>query len=121
MKAHIYQIDLKLDDKRICFMSYETVSAQRQLHFRYVVQDYHGTAKGHVCVILQKERTAICQRDHDSGYSSARRARLANCRKAVACFHGERHLRPDFGDLMKPLFHFSIMQSINPQAFSLEG
>ena len=25
MKAHIYQIDLELDDKRICFMPYETV------------------------------------------------------------------------------------------------
>ena len=28
MKAHIYQIDLELDDKRICFMSYETVLRQ---------------------------------------------------------------------------------------------
>ena len=25
MKAHIYQIDLQLDDKHICFMPYETV------------------------------------------------------------------------------------------------
>ena len=33
MKAHIYQIDLELDDKRICFMPYETVLREYEGHF----------------------------------------------------------------------------------------
>ncbi len=33
MKAHIYQIDLELDDKRICFMPYETVLREYVDHF----------------------------------------------------------------------------------------
>ena len=33
MKAHIYQIDLELDDKRICFMSYEPVLREYVDHF----------------------------------------------------------------------------------------
>ena len=33
MKAHIYQIDLQLDDKHICFMPYETVLREYEGHF----------------------------------------------------------------------------------------
>ena len=33
MKAHIYQIDLELDDKRICFMPYETILREYGDHF----------------------------------------------------------------------------------------
>ena len=33
MKAHIYQIDLEFDDKRICFMPYETVLREYGGHF----------------------------------------------------------------------------------------
>ena len=33
MKAHIYQIDLSLDNKHICFMSYETVLREYEGRF----------------------------------------------------------------------------------------
>ena len=33
MKAHIYQIDLSLDNKHICFMPYETVLREYGGHF----------------------------------------------------------------------------------------
>ena len=33
MKAHIYQIDSSMDDKRICFMPYETVLREYGGHF----------------------------------------------------------------------------------------
>ena len=33
MKAHIYQIDLSLDTKHICFMPYETVLHEYSGHF----------------------------------------------------------------------------------------
>ena len=33
MKAHIYQIDLELDDKHICFMPYEAIFREYGDHF----------------------------------------------------------------------------------------
>jgi hypothetical protein len=33
MKAHIYQINIGLDDKHICFMPYETILREYGDHF----------------------------------------------------------------------------------------